>query len=158
MKLQPIAQSVRDVVERARAGDQVAMGILAETRDNAKNGVPMAVISSKLIRQYIKKNPPGQFGADETSDPAALRALWQATPDQLSEVFAKASPHVKPWHAVMVVVHRVDLREETPFKASGKTKGRIGGIVRKAFKIQRLRDRSFPLSSYCPVTGWEHGE
>lgn len=155
--------TVRGVVERARAGDQVAMGILAEVRDRAANGNPSALISRKMIRDYLKSNPQSFIGAEplvtNTNSQKALTAIWRAPVDKFVETFVKASPHVTLWQAVMAVVHRGPIVENEGLVMSTKIPGsRMGAIVCKAMKLKRLWNPKTPLSTYCPVTGWEHGE
>jgi hypothetical protein len=48
----------RDLVERARAGDQVAMALIVEIRKNAQKGNATAVDSYRRIDRYSRKNPP----------------------------------------------------------------------------------------------------
>jgi len=154
---------VRGVVERARAGDQVAMGILAEVRDRAAKGDASAVISRGIIKDYLKKNPQSLIGAEplvmNTRARSALSAIWRAPVDKFVETFVKASPHLSMWQAVMAVVHRGPIVKNGPLVTSTKVKGsRMGAIVCKAMKLKRLWNPNTPLSTYCQSTGWEHGE
>lgn len=52
------AKGAGELVERARAGDQNAMGMIAACRDNAKQGNERARISCVLIEDYCRRNPP----------------------------------------------------------------------------------------------------
>lgn len=156
-----VQELARDVVERARAGDQVAMGILVQVRENAKRHSPKAVMARAAIMQYIQRHPPDEMG-DEAKDvmsTKAMHCIWKVPDKGFDEMFIKASPFVTAWQGVMCLVHRANLRKGAPLVMSTKVPGsRIGVMVMRACGIRRLRDRSVPLSTYCPQTGWEHGE
>lgn len=158
---QGVQEMARDVVERARAGDQVAMGILVQVRENAKQHQPKAVIARAAILDYIKRHPPDNMG-DESKDimgKKAMNCLWKVPPAGFDEMFVKASPFVTAWQGVACLLHRANLKKDSPLVMSTRVKGsRIGAMVMKACGIRRLRNRSVPLSTYCPITGWEHGE
>lgn len=53
-----IAQACKDLVIRARAGDQNAMALIVEVGKAAKTGSERAKISAQYIEDYCKKNPP----------------------------------------------------------------------------------------------------
>lgn len=157
-----------EVVERARAGDQVAMAIIAEVRDKAKKGDRQARRSASAIMEYINKHPPSQMGVDVMSrqtdkmigtNRKAMQALWSAPPDKFAEIFIKASPFVTMWQAAVCVLHRAKLDEKDPLVLSTNVKNsRMGAIVRRAAKMRKLRNRNNPISVYCRFAGWEHGE
>lgn len=48
---------IRDIVVRARLGDQVAMATIGDVRRSASEGSPVAKDALKAIQVYIKKNP-----------------------------------------------------------------------------------------------------
>lgn len=157
--------TVRDVVERARAGDQVAMGILAETRDNAKSGNPKAKESIRLIKRYIRSNPPKGFIGDDhaavsvNTNPKALYALWACPLSKFPIVFMNASPFVKMWEAIACCVHKDTIKPDSQIAAViNVPNSRLGDIVRRAIQIQLLKNPNFPISKYCPQSGWEMGE
>lgn len=160
-----LEEQVRDVVERARAGDQVAMGILAEVRDNSARGMRKAKESAKLINVYIKAHPVSTMGGEDpltvsvNTNPAALSALWTSPVSQFPIVLVKASPFVNIWEAIVCCVHKAPIKKSSPLAMSVNIKGsRLGQIVRKAILIQCLQNPAFPISRYCPMAGWEHGE
>lgn len=70
-----VEQGARDLVERARAGDQVAMGIICQARDRAKQRDPAAMKGVKALHAYIKANPPrsSQFGEEYLADQLASK-------------------------------------------------------------------------------------
>lgn len=172
--MNPMQATARDVVERARAGDQVAMGILVEVRDNAKRGNRKAQESSRVITQYIKTHPQGVMGAEapvaasgntnppqdvQVTDPKALSALWRCPLSQFHIVLVKASPFVKMWEAIVVCAHKAPIQKNGPLAAAINVKGsRLSNIVRRAILMQCLQNPGFPIARYCAVTGWELGE
>ncbi len=157
-----------EVVERARAGDQVAMAIMAEVRDKAAKGDRQARRTAGQIQEYIKKHPPMHFGADRLvlntnkmigANQKALQVLWSAPIEKFAEAFIKVSPFISMWQGVMCVVHRASLDDRDPLVLSTNVKqSRMGAIVRRAVRMRKLRNRAAPLSIYCRATGWEHGE
>jgi hypothetical protein len=73
-------QAAADIANRARLGDQVAMAIICEVRDNAKKGDPKAKQAFKLLDQYTREhanNPENlnhydsTMGDDEAADLAS---------------------------------------------------------------------------------------
>ncbi len=72
-------QAAADIAERARLGDQVAMAIICEVRDNAKKGDPKAKQAFKLLDQYTREtshkmnhnDSTSSVGDDEAADLAA---------------------------------------------------------------------------------------
>ncbi len=53
-----IAQASKELVERARLGDQVAIGILTKTRENAAKGNPRAQVALGFMMSAVKSTPP----------------------------------------------------------------------------------------------------
>lgn len=59
------AKVAGELVERARARDQNAMGMIAAIREEAAKGSPRAIVSAGMIAKYCQKNPmpePGPLG------------------------------------------------------------------------------------------------
>ena len=52
-----VIDAAKEVVERARAGDQNAMGMIAAVRDSAIKGSPRARESQRAILEYIRSHP-----------------------------------------------------------------------------------------------------
>lgn len=179
--------AARDVVERARSGDQVAMGILAMVRDNAKKGDPKAQQSLRALNKYVGSNPPiaiGTEASDITSPhaPKAIAALWQ--PDVNNETIIKALPLVGFWSGAVALSHgsnidnaRLDaLSAVVPEEHQPSFKGGVlywqkktpdltdergwllGRIIGLARCIQLIRLPHVPISTFCPITAWELGE
>lgn len=179
--------AARDVVERARSGDQVAMGILAMVRDNAKKGDPKAQQSLRALEKYINKNPPNVIGT-EASDitsphaPQAAAALWRS--DVNDETLVKALPLVGFWSGAVALSHGPNLDGERLDTLSNAVteenrpafKGGIiywqkktpdlndergwllGRIVGLARCLQLIRLPHVPIATFCPITAWELGE
>jgi|SRR5262245_39997166 len=171
-----INEAARDVVERVRAGDQVAMGILAMVRDNAKAGNKRAQKSIRAIQKYIDSHPDATMGYENggTNQPAAL--LWS---QPTAENIALSVPLAGFWPSIVALVHgplinqqRVEEinatlpdSEQAPFQAACNNQKPvqargwlIGRVLLIARRIQNLRNPNVPLASFCPVVAWELGE
>ena len=180
-------EAARDVVERARAGDQVAMAILAQVRDNAKAGDARAKASFRIMERYIAKNPPTNFGVCDVTHSPSLLAMWslrsQPTADEAAAVVMTEAPKLRLWQAIVALVHapkgdglisavdekipegieRESFRQGVDIKNSGKNTAHLGfwnlgRIFGVSRAIQRLRDESIPIAAFCPVVAWELGE
>jgi hypothetical protein len=161
------AEGVRQIVERARAGDQVAMALIDQTRQQADRGNKKAQHSRKLIKQYLKKHRPSTIAGDllpsVNTNPAAQTALWKAqkaSPDVFAGVVAKVAPYVGPWALISAIFHGPKLAKGTPLMVAAATpKSKIAACVRRAFRLQRIaHDHRVPISSYCVHTAAELGE
>jgi hypothetical protein len=62
--------AAEELVERARAGDQVAQATLQLVGENAQKGVPRAVLTHKITLEVLDENPPkiGHLSGDIGSD------------------------------------------------------------------------------------------
>lgn len=174
-----VERTAQDVVERARAGDQVAMGLMAQVRDRAKQGNPRAKQSLRAMQRYIDKNPPVTIGKEANGTtsplaPIAAKALWtNPTP----KVIVTALPLMRFWQGVVALVHGPRLDNERLVHISDELHGEnqpafkeavvdfrnpkgwaMGRIVGLARCIQRLQIPSVPISTFCPATAWELGE
>lgn len=69
-----IAKASRELVERARLGDQIAIGILTKTRENAEKGNPRARFALNHMMAAVKSTPPrARVGGFFSSSLATLR-------------------------------------------------------------------------------------
>jgi hypothetical protein len=75
--VQQQAKGAAELVERSRAGDQNAMGTIADLRDVAIKGGLRAKVSCILIEEYCKANPPREH---PPSAVAAMAAQAQQVP------------------------------------------------------------------------------
>lgn len=173
--------AARDVVERARAGDQVAMGILAMVRDNAKRGEPTAQQSYRAIERYIKRNPPTGIGAEasDITHPKALQALWAADPSH--ETIVRALPLVSFWSGAVALSHGPNLTNErietisqvlpedqrptlmqaiVQWKTTPESSPllKLGRVIGLAKTLQLVRLPATPISLLSPIAAWELGE
>lgn len=64
------AEGAKELVDRARAGDQNAMGILQKVGENARAGEPVAITGQQHVLAYIQRNP-----VRSAYDPRASRVL-----------------------------------------------------------------------------------
>lgn len=174
-----VERTASDIVERARAGDQVAMGLMAQVRDRAKQGNPRAKQSLRAMQRYINKNPAVTIGKEANGTtsplaPIATKAIWtNPTP----KVIVTALPLMKFWQGVVALVHGPKLDNERLVHISDELNGEIqpafkdavvnfrnpkgwamGRIIGIARCIQRLQIPSVPISTFCPATAWELGE
>lgn len=157
---------IRELVERSRAGDQVAMALIEQTAKAAKNGNSKAKRAAKAIQKYIASHPPSTMAGETktavTSNPAAQRFLWenrQAAPETFAAAVAKAAPHVAPLALVCAIFHGPELQPGTPLmKVANLKNSKIAACTRRAFRLQRVRDPRVPISSFCKLTAAELGE
>jgi len=57
-------EAVKELVDRARAGDQNAMAMIASVAEQVKHRNPVAHRSYGLLHKYIRENPAGSMGAE----------------------------------------------------------------------------------------------
>lgn len=67
-------EAAKDLVDRSRAGDQNAIAMICEIRDNAARGEKRAKATHDAIGQYIKSNPVS-VGDDSEADSMACDAM-----------------------------------------------------------------------------------
>lgn len=63
-KKESIRAAVESLVERARQGDQNAMGMIASVRDQAEEGNPRAEKTMMCMKAYIYEHPASDVGAE----------------------------------------------------------------------------------------------
>lgn len=163
-----LQDAAREVVTRARAGDQVAIAHIAQVREGAKKGDEQLKASKKAIEQYIAKHPvrdTDRWGAEVSvnTNPRAQQALWKArgsAPEVFAIIVAKTAPFLRVWDLLVGIMHGPAIGPETPlFQATSIKDSRIGQCARKACQLQLIaRNPQIPISSYCRATGWELGE
>jgi len=159
-------QGVREIVERARSGDQVAMALLIETRKQAEQGNRKALSRRKEIDKYLKKHPPSKFAGDTllsvNTNPRAQAALWSARstdPKQFAAAVIQTAPYIGPWALICAIFHGPKLTKDNPLMATASTpNSKIAACTRRAFRLQCLEDPRVPIRYYCPMTAGELGE
>ncbi len=70
-----------DLVDRARAGDQNAMAMLAQVGNNARAGQPRAKMTASMIYRYIHERPADAMGADTPAGPQVTKKCLAALSD-----------------------------------------------------------------------------
>lgn len=159
-------EGVREIVERARSGDQVAMALIIECRKQAEQGNRTAKKRCKEIERYIDKNPPSTMAGDTklsvNTNPQAQSAVWRlrnAEPAKFAIAVIQAAPYLGPWALVCAILHGPKLAAGNPLLMVAKTpKSKIAACTRQAYRLQRLEDPTIPIRSYCPMTAGELGE
>ena len=79
-----LKDAAREVVQRARAGDQVAVAHITRIRDGATAGNPVLKETANAIKGYIKANPvrktDSRWGSEVSvnTNPQAQEAVWKA--------------------------------------------------------------------------------
>lgn len=163
------ADGIREVVERARARDQVAIAHIVRVREGAKAGNPRLQATEKAILAYTKAHPVSKtnsrWGAEVSvnTNPQAQQALWKARaciPQTFAIIVAKTAPFLRTWDLLVGILHGPKLTADTPLaKTIGMQGSRIGTCVKKAQQLQAIATNpQIPISTYCRVTGWELGE
>ena len=166
---QTLQDAAREVVARARAGDQVAMAHIARVHAGATAGDKKLQESERAIGDYINQHPvsktDARWGADVSvnTNPQAQQALWMAresSPPTFAIIVAKTAPFVRTWDLVVGILHGPKIQKDNPLYQTASLRGsRIGSCVRKAFRLQRIASNNqVPISAYCRATGRELGE
>jgi hypothetical protein len=97
-----------ELVVRARAGDQNAMGLLVEVGKSAKVGSPRAIESKRLIEEYIRLNPPPKKSTTRQQNTwtqsianyvNAMQASFSGEPDELGDCIIAIIPFMGPYGA-----------------------------------------------------------
>lgn len=162
-------QDARSIVERSRAGDQIAMALIIEAVKQSKAGNRKARRSVEVIQRYVDKHPPSSMAGDvETlpsvdTNPQAQSALWKARsadPKEFAGMVVKAAPYVGPWALISAIFHGPLLAKGSPLMITASVpNSKIATCVRRAFRLQRIAaDPRVPISSYCRMTAQELGE
>lgn len=80
LQAKSVERGAASLVERARCGDQVAMGILVELGRAAKSGNQRAAKAARDVQRYIEEHPPMARMAGESvgidADAKTSGALW----------------------------------------------------------------------------------
>ena len=180
MKLDIVAGQL---VNAARLGDQNAMAMIERVAASAKAGSTKAVAARLAIARYAKSHPAGPEVAGECGVMAArheaehaLMALLEAQqrgpvgevamaatlangPDIKIDKVQSIAARIKDEYARAVFMKAVSSPEGLADVAIQQTSGALrklakaGKCLGLAIRIQRVRDPSFPLSSFSPQVG-----
>lgn len=168
---QKMKLAVRDVVLRARVGDQNAIATIVETRKAASRS-PQAQRMVALLQLFLKNNPISKpsIGNDSIVQRRLTSTLKQAitAPSALHYGTAVAAlvPSSKTNPIILLangpllddarigaIVMSVPESERENFPNS-----RLGYCVTQAKRIQSVREGLAPISSISKMAGWELGE
>ncbi len=156
-----------ELVERSRAGDQVAMAIITLVGQGAKKGDPKFKDSFKLLGDYIKKNPVGSMHGEDIAIKVPV-PFWQKVVSLANgpSLILATAPNNKPTTLALIdnviaPVHKNSFRfglnnwrSQKPEDADREAWG-FGRIVGIARAIQLVRRPDVPLSVLCPIVAWE---
>ena len=109
------ARHARDMVDRARAGDQNAAAQIMVVRDKARSGDPQYQIAAKMLYQYMLANPVknvqmsgeevyklGILRAADQNDPFVVASTLYSLPEykhpELIRAATVALSHQQPWN------------------------------------------------------------
>lgn len=173
-------EAARELVERARLGDQNAMAMISCVREQAEQGNKRARTSFRLLKEYIEKHPSsdGHYSpesglmktlGENVGDDAAISA-WAPgvsdsyvaavvvaggpplTKDRVSSIGAHFGEDAEVYMLAVCSPFRLCPPEVNP---SAYNAGCVVGIARK---IQGVNSGKFPVSAISPMAGWELGE
>ena len=180
MKLDVVAGQL---VNAARLGDQNAMAMIERVTASAKAGSAKAMAAKVAIARYVKAHPAGPEVAGDcdamTATHSAQHALMSMVEAQghgpVGEVAMAASlangpdikidkvqaiaARIKDDYARALFLKTVSSPESLVDIAIQQTSGALrklakaGKCLGLAIRIQRVRDPSFPLSSFSPQVG-----
>ena len=179
--------AAEDLVERARVGDQVAMGTIQLVGVEAQKGRPRAVKARRALATYIKRNPPrGFISGGSVAKQLAVQKLNAAIAGDEPEVIVVCLP-LTGWTGVVCLANGPRLTEPTvrdlswhlpnedhqkaftfgfeqssgdfsELPADLAQSAKLGFDVAAAWKIQQVRLPGSRISAYDADTGWELGE
>lgn len=152
----------RQLVNRAREGDQNAAAIIVVARENAAKGNPKAQEAIRLIREYIDKNPMSDVGAEVKTDrthPRNWAAVWLANGPALSNgrirEFMAGFGSDEEAEAFLYAARNWQDDDMAGDDSGIVDMGRAVGYARA---IQKVRMPGSRISEFCPAAGWEFGE
>lgn len=173
-KKDELALAAESLVERTRAGDQNAMGMIAMIKQNAGNGSPRAKRSLDLIADYIRRNPvkdvSNPFGNENKPDESnvlfrACVALANGAPLSNTRIQAMASTfgtedEEKLFLYAVVNYKKPDLIDGLAGKFGQWVRNvvQLGKNVGTARGIQLVRMPGTAVSAFDAKVGWELGE
>ena len=101
---------IRDLVTRARAGDQNAMGMIAMVGKAARAGNPKAKRATIAIRNYINRNPVGSKFGQSTLPVSLVHAVHNESGGRLISAVQQAMAYPNAIDVVCVILsNRVPL-------------------------------------------------
>ncbi len=157
-----MSRAARSLVTRARAGDQNAMGMIAQVRETAKKGGFHARVAFGMLEEEVHSRPIfGQEAATPPPHPRVIRAL--VMPEHFYPGLRHAWNRKGGFTAMIVALAngpkltagRIDrMVQGVPNDAPGRA-GRKALAVARSIQAVRL---GFPLAQFSKMVAWELGE
>jgi len=171
----------QQLVERARAHDQVAIATICEVRENAKRGNAKAKETLEEIISYSKSNPVGGGFHGNTDTHQLREACFGADPEQVGPRLLKVAAN-NPNKAIVTLANSCnakqmgemigDCLEDPAFYAAfknpkialqwmkkmnhdGQHALLLGYVLGLATRLQMVRNPRVPLSIYSQRVAWE---
>lgn len=151
----------KSLVERARAGDQNAMGLLTMIARAAKKGNPKAKRSAVAILAYAKKNPPTKFGAEKMIPVGLIHALHTEQGQRLINAVKRAVQYTGGAEAAAIILaNRVPLTQTrisylaSDFGSEDEAQIFTFGIMQPSAKASGpLKQKLAPMGNVCLEAG-----
>lgn len=164
-------EAARALVKRARAGDQIAMAMLSQTKKKADAGSPVAAAALMHVKEYIHANPTnGSFGNElsvsSRTDPNFWGSIWLANGPLLSDEMLRAFASNFSGEETAAFMfgfkhHGSQLDLDSAHHGLDEDQRKvldIGRMFGEARALQYVRMPGARISEYQPVVGWELGE
>lgn len=164
------ANDLEAIVLRARKGDQVAIGLIAATAEQAKKGNRKCQASARWIAKYIQKNPaqqPEVLMMGEAPQPTAMARRspqpWKlicmianggSLVETQSEALMGIDSSVEEPQAKAAFRQAVENWQKPMPRGVDPQAWSFGKVVGMARAIQRVR-LGAPFAVLCPVLSWE---
>lgn len=164
-------EAAHTLVRRSRNGDQNAMAIIALVRDNAKSGNVQAVMTAKLMKQYIDTHPVTidtldmgyddmvPVAADPRTESTRATAIRLAQGPKLDT--ARVSSFIKAAgfgaEEIASFKHGYAGRPMRNPHPRIQRANKFGAVVGHARKLQEIQSGG-SMSKFDPMIGWELGE
>lgn len=173
-----LEKAAKEIVERTRLGDQVAMALMLRIRQRAEQGCPTASASRKAIVTYIKKHPATQPSLSRIGIERQTNRLRRALAAGFNHGISILSKTTAPLLACVGVVERKKgeikeaIRKLDGESAAAYQKGlsdwkyaeashnpmiKLGGAVGFIRALNKTR-KGGSIRRISPMAAWELGE
>jgi len=164
-------EAAHTLVRRSRNGDQNAMAIIALVRDNAKAGNLQAILTAKIMKQYIDTHPVTIDTLDMGYDDMVPTPTAPATDNTKATAIKLAQGPKLDASRVSSFLHAAGFGAEEVASFKHGYAGRpmrnpdpriqrankFGAVVSHAHKLQAIQAGG-AVSKFDPMIGWELGE
>lgn len=178
VKQQKLQRAIKELVDRTRLGDQVAMAMLLTIRKRAEKGDPQAERSRRLVLAYIKKHPATQTQLDEIGFEKTAGRLRRRFAQGFNSGIQALCRCCLPFLACAGIVEsskgevqsklaRINGEEREDYskglknwrkaQSSPQPWTRLGGVVGLIRELNATR-KGGPISKLSPMAAWELGE